>query len=280
MNWLNGSALELGAVKVSWVALASALAILVVGLVVTARLTRRIKGKNPTGPGAAWRASLSQIVGYVLRLTIIVAALEAAGVELGNLLAASAVVAVGVGIALQKVAENFVSGIILVAERSIREGDIIEFDGRIAKVRRMGWRATVAQTLDDEELIVPNSLLTQAAVKNLTLSEPIYRLRVGVGVSYTADVAVVDAALFKAAESMEWREQDRPPFVSLTGFGDSSVNFEVGVWTRDVWGVKRGQSLLRRAIWRELKAANVAIPFPQLDVHLSAPLPPPPAASP
>jgi small-conductance mechanosensitive channel len=155
----------------------------------------------------------------------------------------------------------------LIAERSIREGDIIEFDGRIARVQHMGIRATIALTLDDEEIIVPNSILTQSAVKNLTLTEPIHRLRVRVGVSYSADLAVVESTLFAAAESIEWRNPQRTPIVLLMEFSASSVDFEVSIWTHDVWGLRRGQSELRKAVWRALQAESIAIPFPQIDVH-------------
>jgi small-conductance mechanosensitive channel len=208
-----------------------------------------------------------RLTGYAIRAVTIVVALQVAGVNLGTVLAAGAVVAVGIGIAMQKVAENFVSGVILTAERSIREGDIVEFDGYISRVRHMGIRATIVQTLDHEEIIVPNSILTQSAVKNLTLTDSIYRLRVTVGVSYGTDLDVAEQVLRAAADSLEWREKERETVIRLLDFGTSSVDFEVGIWTRDVWGLRRGQSDLRKAIWRGLQDANITIPFPQLDVH-------------
>lgn len=171
------------------------------------------------------------------------------------------------GIAMRKVAENFVSGMILIAERSIREGDIIEFEGRIARVHHMGIRATIAQTLDDEELIVPSSILTQSAVKTLTLTQVVYRLRVVVGVAYSTDLDRATAVLRETAERVPWRELDRAHVVLLLDFGESSINFEVSIWTRDVWGLRRGQSDLRMAVWRALRDAEISIPSPQLDVH-------------
>jgi small-conductance mechanosensitive channel len=182
-------------------------------------------------------------------------------------LAAGAVLAVGIGIAMQKVAENFVSGIILFAERSIREGDIVEFEGRVAKVQHMGIRATIAVTLDDEEIIVPNSILAQSPVKNLTLTDAVYRLRVKVGVSYNSDIERANEVLAAAAASVSWRDPSRAPTVLLIEFRSSSIDFEVSVWTRDVWGLRRGQSELRRAVWHALRQAGIAIPFPQLDIH-------------
>jgi small-conductance mechanosensitive channel len=242
---------------------------MMLGFLLASRLSRRVRGENAAGGGRRhWRAMLAKITSYAVRVVTVVIALQVAGVNLASVLAAGAVVAVGVGLAMQKVAENFVSGVILMVERSIREGDIIEFDGRVARVVYIGIRATIAQTIDDEEIIVPNSVLAQSAVKNLTLTESIYRLRVRVGVAYGSDLAAAEAALHAAADSLDWRVPGRPPVVLLMDFGPSSIDFEVSVWTSDVWAMRRGQSAMRKAIWRELRAIQIGIPYPQMDIHL------------
>jgi small-conductance mechanosensitive channel len=210
---------------------------------------------------------LAKITSYAVRVVTVVIALQVAGVNLASVLAAGAVVAVGIGIAMQKVAENFVSGIILFAEHSIREGDIIEFEGRIVKVQHMGIRATIALTLDDEEIIVPNSILAQSAVKNLTLTEVVHRLRVKIGVDYATDVDHAAEVLRVAATAVPWRDSSRDPIVLLLDLGESSIDFEVSVWTEDAWALRRHQSELRKALWRAFRDNNIAIPFPQLDVH-------------
>ncbi|MFO0673757.1 MAG: mechanosensitive ion channel [Polyangiaceae bacterium] len=268
MSWLNEHGLTIGAKTVSYTSLLVALVVLLTGFVVAAKAGARIRRLG--GDGSAQvrgRAVVAQIVGHAVRLATVAFALQVTGIDIASVLAASAVVAVGIGIAMQKVAENFVSGIILLAERSIREGDIIEFDGRVAKVRHIGIRATIAVTLDDEEIIVPNSILAQLAVKNLTLTELVYRLRVTVGVAYGSDVDHASAVLERAAAALSWREQAHKPVVLLTNFGSSSIDFEVSVWTSDVWALRRGQSDLRKALWRALRDADITMPFPQLDVH-------------
>ncbi|MBK8480505.1 MAG: mechanosensitive ion channel [Proteobacteria bacterium] len=277
MKLLNGHGLEFGGASLSFAALLTALGIILVGFLAAAKVAsrirgdgRRVAGVQPT-PALRWRTTMARIVGYTLRGLAVVVALQVAGVDLASVLAASAVVAVGVGIAMQKVAENFVSGIVLHAERSIRQGDIIEFEGHIAKVEQVGIRATIARTIDDEEIIVPNSILTQSPVKNLTLTEVVHRLRVRIGVAYGTDLDRAAEVLRQAAESLTWRERTRDPVVLLVDFGSSSVDFEASVWTRDVWGLRRGQSDLRRALWRALRAASITIPFPQVDVHFDAP---------
>lgn len=261
-SWLSGG-VTLGSTQVSYVALGVALVVLVIGFGVASRVTRRLDAPNP-----AWRRPTARFAGHATRLMAVLVAFQVTGVDLGGVLAAGAVIAVGVGLAMQKVAENFVSGVILFAERSIREGDIIEVEGVVARVSHIGIRATVALTLDDVEIIVPNSFLAQSAVRNLTLTEPLYRLRVTVGVAYGSDLDRVLQVLRAAASAVEWRETTRDPVVLLLAFGSSSVDFEVSVWTRDVWSMRRGRSDLNLAIWRALRAAEIVIPFPQVDVHV------------
>lgn len=269
MSWFDEHSVTLGGARVSYAALVTALFILLIGFLVASKASARIRSfGGHTGEDLRGRAAVAQIVGYALRFATVAIALQVTGIDIANILAAGAVLAVGIGIAMQKVAENFVSGIILFAERSIREGDIIEFNGLVVKVQHMGIRATIALTLDDEEIIVPNSILAQSAVRNLTLTEVLHRLRVQVGVAYATDVDHAAAVLTKAAAAVSWRDTDRDPIVLLVEFGNSSIDFEVSVWTRDVWGQRRGESELRKALWRGLRDNNITIPFPQLDLHL------------
>ncbi|MBL8602389.1 MAG: mechanosensitive ion channel [Myxococcales bacterium] len=268
MNWLNTHRVTLGGAHISYGAMLVALAVLAVGFGVSAKVSARIRSMGGELGGRDHSRSIAaRVAGYTLRVATVALALQVTGIDIASLLAAGTVLAVGIGIAMQKVAENFVSGVILFAERSIREGDVIEFEGHIAKVQRMGIRATVAVTLDEEEIIVPNSILAQSAVKNLTLTDTTFRLRAKVGVSYDVDVDAVSALLSRAAEALAWRDPSRPPVVLVEDFGASSIDFEVSVWSTDVWNLRRGRSELRKAIWRALREAEVSIPFPQLDVR-------------
>ncbi|MGH7336853.1 MAG: mechanosensitive ion channel family protein, partial [Myxococcota bacterium] len=141
-------------------------------------------------------------------------------------------------------------------------------EGQMVKVVMLGIRTTVARTLDDEDLIVPNSTLVQSSVKNLTLRDTEYRMRVRVGVAYSSDMAEVDKALLRAAESAPGRLPSFDPRVLLLEFGSSSVDWEVSIWIGDPWRVRVLRSELLLAVWRELQAAGITIAFPQLDVHI------------
>jgi len=217
-------------------------------------------------------AAMSRLVHYLLLAAGIGIAVETVGIDLSALFAAGAVFAIGLGFAMQNIAQNFVSGMILLLERSIKPGDVLEVEGRMVKVSRMGIRATEARTLDDEEIIVPNAQIVQSTVTNYTLRDSAYRLRCAVGVSYDSDMAEVRRALESMATGLDWRLDHKAPVVYLTAFGNSSVDWEVSVWIDDPWAVNRRRSQLFEAIWWELKRAGITIAYPQVDVHLDPPV--------
>ncbi|MEP6507330.1 MAG: mechanosensitive ion channel domain-containing protein [Gemmatimonadales bacterium] len=231
------------------------------------RATKRgfaLRGVTDEGTtGAAAR-----LVQYVVMLLGMGVALQTLGIDLNALFAASAFFAVALGFAMQNVAQNFVSGVILLTERTIKPGDILQVEDRVVRVTRMGLRSTVARTRDEEDLIIPNSVLVANTVTNYTLRDAVYRIRAAVGVSYDSDLEVVTEILTNAAAGLTERFTDREPRVLLTGFGDSSVNFEVSVWIQDPWSSRVTISALNHAIWRGLKKGGISIPFPQRDIHV------------
>ncbi len=193
--------------------------------------------------------------------------LDTIGVDLATLFAAGAVVAVAIGFAMQNITQNFVSGLILLAERSITEEDILEVEGTLVRVERLGARATVARARDDEQLIIPNSTIVQSTVKNYTLGDNLTRIRTQVGVHYDSDLDRVFKVLMETALNME-RYEDIEPTVLLLEFADSSIVFEVSIWTQDPWQMRAARSHLNHAIWRALKEHHITIAFPQLDLHV------------
>ncbi|UCG51040.1 MAG: mechanosensitive ion channel [Candidatus Latescibacterota bacterium] len=226
---------------------------------------RGVRDEASIGVGTRLLHYLVLIIGFGI-------AIHTMGINLTALFAAGAIFAVGLGFAMQNIAQNFVSGIILLVERTIKPADILEVDGRMVRVVRLGARATVVRTLDEEDLIVPNSTLVQSTVKNYTLRDALYRLRAPVGVVYGSDMAVVRQVLEDAAKKLDWRSKDKNPVVLMTEFGDSSVNFEVSVWVDNPWKTRALRSELNEAIWWALKNAGITIAFPQLDVHLDPPV--------
>ena len=217
-------------------------------------------------------AALLRLLHYTIIIIGFGIGLQTIGIDLSALFAAGAVFAIAIGFAMQNVVQNFVAGVILLLERSIKPGDILEVEGTVVKVISMGIRTTVVRTWKEEELIMPNSIFSQSTVKNYTLRDNEFRLGVVVGVSYNSDMKKVIKVLEKTAKDVSWRLPEPEPRVLLLEFGNSSVNFGVYVNVDDPWMQRIYTSDLRKEIWFAFKEANITIAFPQLDVHLDAPV--------
>jgi small-conductance mechanosensitive channel len=212
---------------------------------------------------------MARVTRWLIVLPAIAIAMQQLGFNLTAVFTAGGLVALAAGFALKNVAENFISGIILQSERSIRRGDVLETEGQLVKVRDIGIRATIARGRDGEDLVIPNSQLVQAPVKNFTLNKDLLRrIRTTVGVVYSSDMRLVEETLLRVAEEQTWRSRIEEPLVFMAEFGSSSVDFDVSVWVDDPWRARRLTGELNRAIWWALKEAGVTIAFPQLDLHL------------
>lgn len=244
--------------------------IIIVGTLIVARLVGKWLDRvaNRRSLEAAGSVAVTaRLVHYSILFVGFGIALHTAGVDLTALFAASAVFGVILGFAMQNIASNFVSGVILLFERSIKPGDILEVDGRFVTIKVLGIRATIARSLNEEDLIIPNTVLVQAIVKNYTLRDSLYRLDAPVGVVYGSDMAEVRSTLEKAINEIPWRSSQIEPVVLMREFGDSSVNFAASVWIEDPWKHRVRRSELNETIWWALKNAGITIAFPQLDVH-------------
>jgi len=232
---------------------------------ITRRTVRRVSDKRGLGEGTS--GTVGGILYYLILMAGLGVALQTMGIDLAALFAAGAIFAIGLGFAMQNIAQNFVSGVILLTERAIKPGDVLYVEGHVVKVLQMGIRATIVQTRDGEEIIVPNSVLAQSSVKNYTLDDPRFRLHASVGVTYGSDLRQVRARLEQVARDLPQREQDRDPEVYLVEFGDNAIIYEVFIWVSDPWRERSARSALNEAIWWAFKEEGVVIAFPQLDVH-------------
>lgn len=273
-DFLDAHLFTLGGTPVSVGSLLLATAVFLAAWVVSSLLQRAL---NRALPPAAVEGEIRKgveagrrLLHYGVMVVGLAAALHVLGVNLAALFAAGAVVAVAVGFAMQNIAQNFVAGVILLTERSIQPGDVLEVEGAVVRVVDMRIRSTVVRTRDEEEIIVPNATLVQSSVKNFTLRDNQLRLRVPVGVVYDSDMRRVREVLETTARSFEDRVAEREPVVLLKGFGSSSVDWEVSVWTDKPWLALVVRSELHEEIWWALKDAGVTIAFPQLDVHFDA----------
>lgn len=245
--------------------------VVVVGAGIASWLVRRalrrlLRGREMADDGTI--AAFLRLLHYSILAIGLCVALHTAGINLSALFAAGAIFAVAVGFAMQSIGENFVSGVILLLERSIKPEDVLEVEGQVVQVRKMGMRATVARTLDDEDLVIPNSKLVQSTVKNYTLRDRLYRLRTSVGVAYNSDLRQVRATLERVAADLSWRHPSKDPRILLSEFGDSAVLYDISVWIDDPWQHRQLRSKLNESVWYGLLDQGIVIAFPQLDLHL------------
>ena len=262
----------LGETEVTVATLVTVVIIMLTTLVVTrlaGRWFRRIAAKRDV-QRAGSIAVTERLAHYGLLLGGFGLALNTLGVDLTALFAAGALFAIAIGFAMQNIASNFVSGVILLFERSIKPGDVVEVDGRLMTIKELGIRSTLARALNEEDLIIPNSALVQSTVKNYTLRDTLYRIDALVGVVYGSDMHAVQASLLRAAESVPWRAPEREPAILMREFGSSSVEFMVSVWTNDPWALRQQRAVLNEAIWWALKEDGLTIAFPQVDVHFDS----------
>jgi len=174
---------------------------------------------------------------------------------------------VGIGFGLQGIVNNFISGLVLLFERPLTEGDTIEIGDTWACIRKIGLRATIVRTFDEADLIIPNADLINNQVTNWTLTDRKVRLRVPVGVAYGSDVSLVVETILACAGEQKDVVKSPAPEVLFMNFGDSSLNFELRVWIQDIDKRMIVNSALYHKIEGKFRELNIVIPFPQRDVH-------------
>jgi small-conductance mechanosensitive channel len=195
-------------------------------------------------------------------------ALHVFGINLSALFTTGGLFAVAMAFAMKNLSENLVSGMILRLERSIKPGDVLETDGTMVRVKTIGFRATVARTKDERDLVIPNAQLVQSRVANYTFKDALCRVETSVGIAYSSDLLEVRQTLESVCAELDWASSQHNPAVLLSGFGDSALTFKVRVWIEDPWDAGRRRASLNEAIWWGLKKAGIVIAFPQLDVHI------------
>ena len=216
-------------------------------------------------------AAVSLPVSYLLSAVGIVLAFGAAGLDPERLALLGGALGVGIGFGLQNVVRNFVSGLILAAERPIQVGDMIEMGSLLGEVSRIGVRSSTVHSLEGAEVIVPNSDLISGQLINWTHSDRRRRVDLAIGTGYQHDPAEVLPILLRAARSQPGILRDPAASVMCVGFGDSSIDFSVRVWTPDFASAVEIRSQLAQRVYAALGEADIEIPFPKRDVHLIQP---------
>ncbi|QTD38362.1 mechanosensitive ion channel [Polaribacter batillariae] len=212
--------------------------------------------------------SVFSYIRWLVFLVIFLVAMDASGVNVTAVFAASAVLLIGVGLALQTLFQDIISGVFILVDKSVHVGDIIELEGKVGRVLDIRLRTTRAVTIDNKVLVIPNHLYLTNILFNWTENGVETREVVNVGVAYGSDVELVKKILVEVAKKHPKVLKIPEPTVLFTDFADSSLNFRLVFSLNNSFEARFVQSDIRFAIDKAFRENNVTIPFPQRDVHL------------
>ncbi|HAV64190.1 MAG TPA: mechanosensitive ion channel protein MscS [Verrucomicrobiales bacterium] len=213
--------------------------------------------------------AIGRIVGYVVIAFGLFVALQTVGLNLSSLAIFAGAIGVGVGFGLQNIVSNFMSGLIILAERPIAQGDYVDVGGVGGRVREINLRSTTVVTNDNISIIVPNSEFISNTVTNFSHGDPKIRVRLPIGIAYGSDVQKFRKGMIEIAKANSDVLPEPEPVVFFIGFGESSLDFELAVWADDqAFRPLRFKSALYYAIEAKLRELEIEIPFPQRDLHI------------
>ena len=214
--------------------------------------------------------ALFQIIRYVIWVVAVGLVLETIGIKVTVLIAGSAALLVGIGLGLQQTFNDVLSGIILLSEKSIKIDDILEIDGDIVKMQSIGLRTSKGLNTDDISIIIPNSLITTNKVINWSHQTKKTRFRIDVGVAYGSDVDLVINTLEDSAFEHPDTSDRELTEARLVNFGNSSLDFQVLFFSKNIFRINKVKSDIRRIINKKFTENNISIPFPQMDLNLKS----------
>ena len=274
-DWFQLKLLEIGDYVLTVGELFGFLLIIAVTLVLSRwlsrALTKVVGSRSRISPSQLY--TFTRLMSYSILVIGFLMALSSLGVSFDRMLLVAGALGVGIGFGLQNIANNFVSGIIILFEKSLRVGDFVELEsGLLGEVKEINIRSTLLKTMDNADILVPNSEFINGRVNNWTLKDDERRFSIPFGVAYGSDTDKVIEIVTAAARELPltFEKGDRQTFVVMKEFGDSSLDFALSVWVRGEAikrpGLVKSEYLL--AINKALVANQIEIPFPQRDLHL------------
>jgi small-conductance mechanosensitive channel len=245
-------------------------AVLIVALWISSAIETRLL-RSAVGSELSLRKAVSNATRALLVFVGLLVALSAVGIDLTALSVLGGAIGVGIGFGLQKLAASYVSGFVMLAERSVRIGDMVRVDGFEGRITDINARYTVVRALTGRESIVPNEIFISSRIENLSLADSRVMLSTVVSVGYDSDVNLVLRLLSEAAaqQTRVLKDPDPVPSVNLTNFGADGLEFTLNFWVVDPEnGQQNIRSLVNMAILRSLREHGIQIPYPQRVVHL------------
>jgi small-conductance mechanosensitive channel len=261
----------LPAIKLSLLQIFLLVALLIAVFWISSRTKRFLFNRllAQSGLDRSLQYAIAQVVSNIVLVVGIFFVLENTGIHLAALTVFAGAVGVGVGFGLQNIASNFISGLVILAERPITIGDRVEVAGIAGQVEHIRARSTVIRTNDNIMMIVPNTRFIDSPVTNWTYSDRRVRFRIPVGVAYDSDITKVRDLLLAVGSENPNTLKEPPPGVFLKKFGENSIDFELVVWSSEMSArPSRYRSDLNFAIAEKFREAKIEIPFPQRDLHI------------
>ena len=252
------------------------LTLLIAGYFIVRQLTRRVEKllfKKLDVPESVGHA-ISTFILYFSMIILGLFTLRLLNIPITIFTVIGGALAVGIGFGSQNIMNNFISGLIVIVEQPIRAGDIVEIEGLTGEVERIGARATRIKSIDNTQIVVPNSSFLEKNILNWTLSDAVVRRRVNVGVIYGSPTRQVEALLLQAVKEHKSVLKSPYPIVFFKDFGNHSLDFSVSFWVRvqHIMELKRIPSDIRFRIDELFRQNNIVIAFPQQDMHFRTPL--------
>ena len=269
-EWFATEIVKLGQVVITYGTISSILAICI-GAWLVLKIIKRLIFRIPRF-SSGQKQAFYQLFQYVIFIASILFSFQLVGLNWGFVLAGSAALLVGVGLGLQNLFNDFMSGIIILLDGTIQVNNIIQLDdGTIGKIYEMRLRSTTVKDRDGRHVIVPNHKFTVDNVINWTIETQTNRMRVVIGVDYGSDLEVTRNILVNAAKSHKACIQDPEPIARIIDFADSAIVFELLYWTRDIFFMDNHKADIRWNVAEEFRKQGVTIPFPQRTVHMAKP---------
>ena len=225
---------------------------------------------NTTHIDKAKKYALYNLIKYVIVVFSIIAGFQVLGFNFTLLLGGAAALLVGIGLGLQNIFSDFISGVILLVESKVKINDIVEVDGLLCRVSEINLRTTTVLGRDDKYIILPNSLLTKNSIINWTYTDVASRFKVSVGAGYTSDIKLVKKLLMDIISNESGALKSPAPFVRFEDFADSYLLFSIYFWSEDVYGVENIKSEIRTKIFEKFRDNNIDISLPQRVIHFES----------
>lgn len=211
--------------------------------------------------------ALYQIFKYVIWLVSFAMILESLGISVTVLIAGSAALLVGIGLGLQQTFNDVISGFILLSERSIKVGDILEIDDDVVKIQDIGFRTSKGLNRDEISIIIPNSLITTNKVINWSHQSNLTRFKISVGVAYGSDIDLVCRVLEESTRQHKEISNELEIDIRFQDFGTSSLDFQILFYSENIFQIEKVKSDIRKIIDRNFRKNGITVPFPQVDLH-------------